>query len=208
MLSSIHPLGERARGNRWWLTVIAYLVASTASGLLAGMVLGLTGRVVGILVGHGATTPLLLTAVACLVGALMDGGGAKAPRLPGVRRQVNEDWLNRYRGWVYGAGFGLQLGLGVVTIVTTAAIYLTGMLAVATGWLAPGWSAALAGGAAVGAAFGLARALPLLLRARTNQPDRLRQAHRRLVAHDQTARWLTVGLLALSGTILGVAAAV
>ena len=137
MLSSIHPLGERARGNRWWLTVIAYLVASTASGLLAGTVLGVIGRVWSAsLVGPGATTPLLLTAVACLVGVLMDGGGAKAPRLPGVRRQVNEDWLNRYRGWVYGAGFGLQLGLGVVTIVTTAAIYLTGMLAVATGWVA------------------------------------------------------------------------
>ena len=38
----------------------------------------------------------------------------------GRRRQVNEDWMARYRGWAYGAGFGLQLGLGVVTIVTTA----------------------------------------------------------------------------------------
>ena len=59
-----------------------------------------------------------------LIGVALDLGWAGL-RLPTVRRQVNEDWLHRYRGGVYGFGFGFQLGLGVATIVTTAAVYLT-----------------------------------------------------------------------------------
>ena len=31
MLSSIHPLGERARRSRWWLTTAVYVTGSTAS---------------------------------------------------------------------------------------------------------------------------------------------------------------------------------
>ena len=38
------------------------------------------------------------------------------------RRQVNEDWIGRYRGWVYGAGFGAQLGLGFAVFVMTCAV--------------------------------------------------------------------------------------
>ena len=33
---------------------------------------------------------------------------------------VHEQWLTRYRGWVYGVGFGAQLGFGLVTIITSA----------------------------------------------------------------------------------------
>ena len=43
---------------------------------------------------------------------------------PGPRRQVNERWLDEYRGWVYGLGFGAQLGLGVTTVITSAATYV------------------------------------------------------------------------------------
>ena len=45
-------------------------------------------------------------------------------RMPGPRRQVNERWLDEYRGWVYGLGFGAQLGLGVSTVVSSAATYV------------------------------------------------------------------------------------
>ena len=40
--------------------------------------------------------------------------------VPGPRRQVDERWLDRYRGWVYGVGYGSQLGLGIVTVVIVA----------------------------------------------------------------------------------------
>ena len=76
-----------------------------------------------------------LAVIVCLSAALLDASGR---RLPGVRRQVDDDWLRRYRGWVYGAGFGFQLGIGVVTIVTTAAVYATFALAALTGAVATG----------------------------------------------------------------------
>ena len=59
-------------------------------------------------------------------------------RVPGPRRQVNERWLDEYRGWVYGLGFGAQLGLGVTTIVTSAATYVALFAALLSGTPAAG----------------------------------------------------------------------
>src|SRR6185436_16220530 len=75
-------------------------------------------------------------------------------RLPTVRRQVDDRWLTRYRGWVYGVGFGFQLGLGVVTVVTTAGVYLA--------FVAAALSGSAAAGALIGAAFGVVRWLSIL----------------------------------------------
>ena len=93
-------------------------------------------------------------------------------RLPTTRRQVNEDWMGRYRGWVYGAAFGAQLGSGVATIVTSAAVYAAVLGAVLCG--------TAAAGAAVGAAFGATRALSLLPARRAADPASLVRLHHRL----------------------------
>ena len=117
MLGSITPLGERSRGRRWGITVTAFALAATAAGAGLGAVLGAAGGLVGL----SATTRTGLLAAAVAVAVAVDL--VPGLRAPGPRRQVNEAWLHRYRGWVYGAGFGLQLGLGVTTIVSTAAVY-------------------------------------------------------------------------------------
>src|SRR5579872_1550322 len=142
MLASINPLGERARGNRWGLTAAAYTVGAVAAAAAVGAVLG----------GLGAGRLDLAARVAVVGGTLVVAGAADLlgpGRVVTVRRQVDEDWLTRYRGWVYGVGFGAQLGVGVVTVVTTATVYA---------WLV---AAALAGsvvaGVVVGVAFGAAR---------------------------------------------------
>src|SRR5881396_3172532 len=106
MLGSITPLGERGRGSRWWLTVTAYLVGSTLGGLAFGGGLGLIGY-------SFASRTSVATRLAVLAGLLLDLG-AFGLRLPTVRRQVDEGWRAGYRGWVWGFGFGLQLGAGVV----------------------------------------------------------------------------------------------
>src|SRR4051812_37518215 len=122
MLSSIHPLGERARNNRWAITTTAYLIGSAAGGALVGAAAGAIGQRLGVPTGSapGATTAALAVAVAVVLAAELL---APRGRWPGPRRQVNEDWFGRYRGWVYGAGFGFQLGTGVSTQITTAAVY-------------------------------------------------------------------------------------
>jgi hypothetical protein len=155
MLSSISPLGERARNSRWWLTTAAYLLGSLAGGLAVGGLAALVGAVLptGVRTSRWA---LLVTAALLLVGLALELRGARS--LPSWRRQVDEQWLTRYRGWVYGVGFGAQLGFGLVTIVTSATTYAAVLLAMLTGHLGAGL--------AIGATFGVVRALPSLLMAR------------------------------------------
>ncbi len=184
MLASINPLGERARDRRWSVTVIAYVVGSTLAASLLGALLG----------GVGTVLPLSPTPTAALVlvlaaAALAFDLGLGGLRLPTVHRQVDKDWLGRYRGWVVGAGFGAQLGLGVVTIVNTAAVYLMLALALLTG--------STAAGATVGATFGLVRALVILVVARVRRPDQLRLALRRVNAWRPLSERIGIAVQAL-----------
>src|SRR4029079_903491 len=112
MLASITPLGERGRGASWRRTVTAYVVASIVGGAAVGAALGAVGRLLHVQDSRGT---LALAGVVALVAATV----AIAGRLPTLRRQVDETWMNRYRDWVYGAGFGFQLGVGAMTIVTS-----------------------------------------------------------------------------------------
>jgi hypothetical protein len=181
MLASIHPLGERARGRRWGITVSAFVAGAGAAGATAGGLLGLAGTTVR----DHAGVPLVVASVVLvgLTGIALDLGLAGI-RLPTVRRQVNEDWLHRYRGGVYGFGFGVQLGLGVATIVTTAAVYLTFVLAFFAG---SAWA-----GLAIGATFGLARGASLLVAAGVETPRDLSALHRRLQRWAPFSRRVTV----------------
>src|SRR3954447_16345344 len=163
MLASIHPLGERARRSRWWLTATAYVVASVAGGAVVGAVAGIPGALAGL-----SLSPWMVAAV-CVITVVADRFS-----VPSWHRQVNEDWLGRYRGWVYGGGFGFQLGLGVVTIVTTAAVYAVVALAALSG--------SVIAGALIGLAFGLARALPVLGLVRVHRPEQLRRVHMRIAS--------------------------
>ena len=138
--------------------------------------------------------PLDRTGAAALAAAALDVAG----RLPKIHRQVDETWLTRYRDWVYGAGFGLQLGIGALTIASSASLYLT--------WVVELVLAAVAPAAVVGAIFGLARALPLVGTARVVDADTLRAAHRRWQARLPVARWATVAVQAVGGLLLVVRA--
>lgn len=148
MLASITPLGEGSRGFSWSLTASAFTVGAVGGGTLAGLAGGAIGSALPD--GDWRTAAALVVLVAA---ALIDATGL-VRRLPSTRRQVNEDWMTRYRGWVYGLAFGAQLGVGMATVVTTAAIY-----AVALGTLLAGSPGA---GALIGACFGAARAVSLL----------------------------------------------
>jgi hypothetical protein len=169
MLSSISPLGERARNSRWWLTTTAYLIGSLAGGLAMGGLAAALGSTLPDAVRTSRWT-LVLVAVLLLVGLVFDLRGPQS--LPSWRRQVNVDWLTRYRGWVYGVGFGAQLGFGVVTIITSATTYAVVLLAALTGQ--PG------AGLAIGATFGVVRALPSLLMARVADRDDLHRVFLRV----------------------------
>jgi len=184
MLSSITPLGERAKGNSWTVTAGAHIVGA----LLGGTALGLLLAPLTL-----ATAPLSTTAALWLLAALLVAtatADALGVPIPTIRRQVDENWLTAYRGWVYGFGFGAQLGFALVTIITSWATWAAIGAAVLTG--SPG------GAVAVGATFGLARGLVLLAARPVDSPEALARLHRRIAtAAPTTAKATRVALGAL-----------
>jgi len=186
MLSSIHPLGERAKGNRFGLTATAFVIGATAGGMATGALVGLVGLAVTAVVP--AAVALGAVVLVALAGAAFERTGRPLPSVP---RQVDEDWLQEYRGWVYGAGFGFQLGAGVATYVTTAALYVALAATLLAGHL-------LASVAIMGT-FGLVRGLSILPARRIDRPERLVSFHRRLQATAPLVRTASTSALAVAG---------
>ncbi|HEX3540206.1 MAG TPA: hypothetical protein VHT75_07135 [Acidimicrobiales bacterium] len=172
MLSSIHPLGERSKGNRWWLTVAAHVVGGAAGGAAIGAALGFAGSIVP----SGARWAVAGLAVAAAASDL-----GMLPQ-PSWRRQVDERWLQLYRGWVYGIGYGFQLGMGLVTIVTTATVYVVFAVAVFAG--------SGRDGALLGALFGATRGATVLAASGVRTTEGLRRFHQRLTRTGRRTRWL------------------
>jgi len=207
MLTSLNPVSERARGNRFWGTVVWYVLGAAVGGALlgAGCAAGAFG--VGRLdLGDRATWALVL--VAAVLAVLSDS--VLVPfALPDHPRQVDERWLVRYRRWIYAAGYGGQIGSGFATYIMTAGVYLTAALAVLT--------ADPAAAFAVGLGFGVVRGLGILLTVRVRTPDALRSLLARLDALDAASLRgaclvaAGVGAVAaglLAGPVAGAAAAV
>jgi hypothetical protein len=192
MLSSISPLVERAPGARWWRLAGSYLIGSVIGGAALGAALGAVGGVLRL----PSSWPALaaVTIAVALIAGVVDLAG----RVPSRRRQVDETWLTTYRDWVIGTGFGLQLGFGAVTIVTSASTYLTWWFEAACG--------APAAGALIGGCFGLARALPLLTMSGVHDPTALRRRNAAIVTALPVARRVTIGAQVAVAGLLGVAA--
>jgi hypothetical protein len=186
MLASITPLGERGRHSTWGVTVTAFLLGATLAGAAAGAAIGALGSLVLPTAGLSSAGRLAVLAAAVAVAIVLDA----SPRaVPGPRRQVNERWLDEYRGWVYGAGYGSQLGLGLTTVVSSAATYVAVLAAL------------LAGGAVAGAlvlgCFGAVRGLTPLVASRVRSPRELVELHAVLTRWRDRARWGAVGLEAV-----------
>lgn len=137
--------------------------------------------------GASATVALLVGAVSAVAALLIDAGWPR-PSIPHHRRQVNEQWLEQFRSWVYGSGFGWQIGTGLATYIMTAAVYLWIVLAALTG--SP--SRALA----TGVVFGAVRGLAILLTARVGAPLQLMALHRWFEARREPIRR---GVVAVEG---------
>lgn len=178
MLSSITPLGEQGRASRWPVTATAYLLGSMLGGAGVGALGGGIGWLLPFEVAAFTTAALVLLAAATAVAVLVEC--RLLPSLPTVRRQVDEDWLHRYRGWVYGFGFGVQLGAGLMTIVTSPTVYVTLVLAAVTG--------SPPAGAVIGLVFGLTRALPVVGQRGVRTTARLARSSQRLASLAPTGR--------------------
>jgi hypothetical protein len=194
MLSTITPVSERAKGNTYRSTATWFIVGSGAGGATLGAALALAAY--GVRALHPAPTAL---GIAALVAALMASGsdaGITGRRLPIHHRQVNERWLDQYRSWVYGGGFGWQIGTGLATYITTAAVYLMVVLAILT--------ASPVAAMAIGTGFGLLRGLAVLLNRRITDPVDLLAFHRRFFeAGPMVGRVVTTVELVVATLLVG-----
>ncbi len=182
MLASITPLGERGRHSHYTVTMSAYLLGALAAGLLLGALLGALGGL--LIAGLSAGARLALLAAALLVAGVLDAGPW---RVPGPRRQVDERWLDRYRGWVYGLGYGAQMGAGLITVITSAATYAAALAAFLT--------AGAGRGAVILGAYGAIRGLTPLAAAGVRSPERLVGLHGRLARTEPRAARAGLALL-------------
>jgi len=191
MLSSIHPLGERAKNQRWSVTVTAHVLGAVIGGGLIGAALGSAGWVLA-QAGIGLTSRVGLLMVVSFTALAVDA--LEWPRwLWRPHRQVDENWLTAYRGWVYGAGYGVQLGLGVSTIVTAATVYALGAFAIASG--------SAISGTVVGMVFGAGRGLSLIAARTVTTPERLIAFHRRMQDRRKWGRTAAVAGDAVLGVV-------
>ena len=168
MLATVTPLAERGRGHRYRSTAAWFIAGGTAGGATLGVVMA--ALALGVRAADPSATAL--AALACAAAALAAASDTRLAgfRLPFHSRQVNERWLDQFRPWVYGAGFGWQIGAGLVTYIKTAALFL--MIALAALTASPGTALA------IGALFGLVRGLAVLLGRGIVSPDTLAEFHR------------------------------
>ncbi len=195
MLSAMNPLSERGRGRSFRVSAAWFVVGATLGGLTLGVGAGVLALGVDAL-ALPATTVLALAAVAALVAVASDAH-VLGFRLPIHTRQVNEDWLDWYRAWVYGIGFGWQIGVGLATYIVTAAVYLLVVLAALT--------ADPLVAVACGALFGMVRGLAVLLARPLTTPAAIVALHRRLEEWEAPVR---VAVLGVEVLVAGVCAAV
>ncbi|HEY1733430.1 MAG TPA: hypothetical protein VGG23_03200 [Acidimicrobiales bacterium] len=196
MLSTITPIGERGRGHRYratatWFVIGALLGGTTTGGLIAGLAF-----VVDALHLPAHTAGAVAAGALVLAGTSDLGLGGLQP--PFHRRQVNERWLDQFRPWVYGLGFGWQIGTGLTTYVMTAAVYALVVLGALT--------ASPIDALALGSLFGLVRGIGVLLGRGITSPEALRVFHRRFDAVGPTVRTAVIviegaGAVALAGVV-------
>lgn len=193
MLTSINPLAERGRGHLYAVTAAWFMVGAVSGGLTLGAGAALLAAVIHAM-GLSLAVRLSLVAVAAVLSALGDAG-AFGVTFPILRRQVNERWLDQFRGWFYGVGFGWQIGVGFATYVMSAAVILTVVLGALSG--------SPVGALCLGILFGAVRGAGVLLSAGATTQTSLRQLLRRLDAIEEPVRLMVMSLEAAVACVAG-----
>jgi hypothetical protein len=193
MLASITPLSEAGRGHRYRATATWFVAGSAVGGVALGLVVAPFALGFAALSLTSAQVSIVVFAVA--TATAISDIGLKGFRLPVHHRQVNERWLDQFRPWVYGAGFGWQIGTGLATYIVTAAVYLMMVLTALTGQVL------LVVG--VGSLFGLVRGLSVCLGRHITDSDSLRTFHHRFQLLGPKIRGVTIGVQLLVIAVFG-----
>lgn len=192
MLSSIHPLGERSRHNRYWLTAGAHVAGGALGGAVLGALVGVLGWLSLLVLDQQHVSRVVAFGVMALLVALVEALSLER-RLPSRAHQVDENWMQKFRGWVYGSGYGFELGFAVSTIITTALVHLMLFAMVVSGsWV---------GAVMIGVVFGAARTGLVFTTSRITTGQQLRTLLRRVDGWSKQARTLGAMLSVTVGVV-------
>lgn len=192
MLSSITPMTEAGRGNRFDVTATWFVLGSVVGGLSLGALTA--GAAAGVAALDLSTSARLgAAAVLATVTAAVDLG-VFGIELPIFKRQVNDAWLRTFRSWVYGAGFGWQIGFGVATYIMTAGVFLTIGIAVLT---ANPLAALL-----ISVTFGLVRGSAVFIGRSATTPAALGRVHERLDDAAPASRAAALAVQVVAASVL------
>jgi len=115
-------------GGRRTKAHIAHLAGAVAGGAIVGVTSGLAGG----LAGERLPAVLVIPAVLAVAYAFHELGLADLP-MPQRHRQVPVSWRSTYSPSVAAAMYGVGLGVGWLTHITTASFYVACALVVAVG---------------------------------------------------------------------------
>jgi hypothetical protein len=147
MIETIGPTGHTG-GRRTAIAASAtFLPGAVAGGMVTFGALAALG---GLVHGAGRVAYLLAAAIA-VVAAIAEARGT--PIVPQIRRQLPEHWRRVLPMPVAAAMYGVLLGLGFTTFVLSFGVWALAGIGFAVG--------DLDAGLAIGAAFGVGRAIPI-----------------------------------------------
>ena len=187
-----HAARRAGRGTRFGTTAAWFVVGATVGGVPARAPCGALAAARGRRVHLAAAARPVAALVACRGRPGADAASAGCG-LPVHHRQVNERWLDQFRPWVYGAGFGCQIGSGLATYMMTAGVYLVVVLGALAGPPVAAWPSGLL--------FGLVRGLAVLLGRSITAPAALAAFHRRFEAWGPASRRLVLGAEVLAAVV-------
>jgi hypothetical protein len=150
MIETLGPVGHTGGRSTTIAACLTFAVGALAGGMATFGGLALAGAA---LHGASSTVAYAVAAAIALAGALLELRGARI--VPQVRRQLPEHWRRLMPMPLAAALYGVLLGLGFTTFVLTFGVFALAGVAFAVGDPAIGL--------ALGAAFGLGRALPVAL---------------------------------------------
>lgn len=168
------------------------MIGSTFGGGALGVVGGLAAWFLNATFDPASSVRTIVVVVAAMT-ALGFEATNRERLLPSRTRQVNENWIQTYRGWIYGGGFGAELGFGLSTIITTSLIHLLVVSMIFVGSFAAAFS--------LGLTFGVVRGATVLFARGVDSPEALRSFHHRLDTFRTRSHSGAVASLALVSVI-------
>ncbi len=131
MVTTIVPAVSVGRREDWAATAALFVVGGTLGGIATGTVLGTVGAVLCQLFPVDTETASITMSISAFAYAFHELGFVRLPTLP-IRRQVPRELRSRLPLKVVAIIYGLQLGAGVVTQISTAMLYVLCLAIVVT----------------------------------------------------------------------------